>query len=208
MQRTSPNSSSTCTKFTIKDINDVPIPFDKPRTYKFTNYYKLLDWLETENFRRTYINGILIICGFKIWKFDYLTYDHFDYMIEKYPRTEQLYLCLRRFKHINAFLAKYSHYSDDFNRFRHYFHKQTADIYNYYRMRFIDKSLRMSDVPTEFRQILNNLNFQYINILRPKGEIITFNFVKQHINEMNITDQLKLIENIEKDEEVCASESK
>jgi hypothetical protein len=75
-------------------------------------------------------------------------------------------------------------------------------------MRFIDKSVKMSDVPVEFRQILNNLNFQYINILRPKGEIITFNFVKQHINEMSISDQLKLIENIEKHEAECAIESK
>lgn len=104
MTRNFNNDTHQCTQFTIKDINYIPIPFDKPRTYKFANYYKLLDWLETENFRRSYINGILIICGFKIWKFDYLTYEHFSYMIVKYPKTAQLYLCLRRFKHINAFL--------------------------------------------------------------------------------------------------------
>lgn len=95
------------------------------------------------------------------------------------------YLFLRKANEIDEFLTYFPEYKNEFNNYRRKLYKWTNKLYIQYVNTFILKKNSLKNAPFEFKPVLYNIQKQYLEVLKPNNQKITFKYIVKCVAELH-----------------------
>lgn len=180
------NSNKTIQVIDVKsiknDFNNIKIYY--PRQYTFDNFEQLDDIVA--NLHMDSYVGLMIhhhSTGERT-KLRNFKYEYVKKLRGNQAKLQFRYLELRVSKQIKEYLYYFPESTYLFNKYETELHNFTNNLYKYYVNCFILKKIKLKDYPYEYRLNMYELHNKYINILKPKKQTITKNYVIDYINSL------------------------
>lgn len=158
---------------------------DIPKVYHIRSFedaiVKYANPNHTTNFN---IMGFVMRLGNLRAKYRNPEYEYARLLRGNQPKIQFQYLNLRKSGRVKQFLKYYPEYADAFSTYRKEVHYFTQTLHKYYIDCFIYKTQSLDKYSYEYRPHLYALHNDYLNILRPNGEKMSYKRVISFVNGM------------------------
>ena len=101
-------------------------------------------------------------------------------------KLQHNYYKLRNTNKIYEYLKHFPKHKKQFDEFQEQLYSWTEQLYGYYVACFIEKKMRLKDAPFEFKPILYELQYTYLNKLKPNNRKVTFNYLTKYVKTIPI----------------------
>jgi hypothetical protein len=180
--------------FTIENISVMNDWYTYPELYKFVSIPKMYTVKTFEEAIMKYANpshktdynimGFVMRNGLYRAKYRNPEYENARRLRGNQPKIQFQYLNLRRHGRVHEFLKYFPDYSEEFENYRKEVHYFTQTLHKYYIDCFIYKTQPLSKYGDEYRPHLYKLHNDYLNILRPNKQTMSFSHVISYVNNL------------------------
>lgn len=158
---------------------------DIPRVYNVRSFdeaiMKFANPSHTTDFN---IMGFVMRLGNRRAKYRNPEYEFARLLRGNHPKIQFQYFNLRKTGKVKQFLKYYPEYSDAFSIYRKEIHYFTQTLHKYYIDCFIYKTQTLDKYSHEYKPHLYKLHNDYLNILRPNGEKMSYGYVISYVNNL------------------------
>ena len=130
------------------------------------------------------IMGIMFKNGFYRYKMRNPVYEYLHNLKGNEPKLQYQYYSLRKNNQVYDFLKHYPEYKDEFSKLRQELHNVTAQLWRNYIYCFVEKTIKLKDFGSRFKQHMLALHDKYINELRLENKCVSRNEVINYINNL------------------------
>lgn len=120
-------------------------------------------------------------------------YEYVRQMRGNQPKSQYVYLNLRKNGMVREFLKYYPEYVKEFARYREQLHVFTYNLHSNYVACFVKKMLPIEKFGYEFRPHMYALHEKYIHELMSKKECVTHAVVMSYVNDLDVARQMFML---------------
>ena len=112
------------------------------------------------------------------------SYEQVKFLKGNSPKLQFQYYNLRQADKVKEFLIYYPEYKAELSRLRAELHKWTRQLYDNYRVCFINKKKTLRDFAHQFKPHMYHLHKLYLEELRTEGNYVSLSEVIKYVNSL------------------------